>query len=55
MDEVIAIKAITVEIKPINGISEPMSKPITNTAPENPNKTPTVCFVTFSFNIGPLH
>ena len=45
-----------VAIKPAVGIFEPISKPKTSAAPENPNKTPIHCFLeTFSFNTGPLN
>ena len=55
VDEVIAIKATIVAIKPAIGISEPISKPKTKVAPTKPNKTPIHCLsVTFSFKIGPL-
>ena len=55
VEDVIAIKAIIVAIKPAIGISEPISKPKTNAAPTKPNKTPVHCLiVTFSFKIGPL-
>ena len=52
---VIAIKAIMVAINPAVGIFDPISKPRTNDAPTNPNKTPVHCLTdTFSFSIGPL-
>ena len=55
VEEVIAIKAIMVAIKPVTGISDPISNPKTRVAPTNPNKTPNHCLlVTFSFKIGPL-
>ena len=45
-----AINATTVATNPIVGISLPISKPSTITAPEKPNKTPIHCFrETFSF------
>ena len=55
VEEVIAIKATIVAIKPATGISEPISNHKTKAAPINPNKTPSHCLlVTFSFKIGPL-
>ena len=52
--EVTAIKEIITAITPCNGNDLPISKPITKTAPINPNKTPSHLFhVTFSFKIGP--
>ena len=56
VDAVIEINATIVATKPNNGIFEPISKPKTNEAPKNPNKTPIHCFIdTFSFSIGPLN
>lgn len=56
VDVVIAINATTVATNPIVGISVPISKPKTITAPEKPNRTPIHCFrETFSFKIGPLN
>ena len=55
VEDVIAIKAIIVATKPATGMFEPISKPRTKVAPENPSNTPIHCLkVTFSFNIGPL-
>ena len=55
VDVVIAIKAITVATNPVVGISVPISKPKTITAPVKPKRTPIHCFIdTFSFKIGPL-
>ena len=48
------IKATTDAITPSIGIDFPISNPITNTVPINPNSIPIHCvLLTFSHNIGP--
>ena len=55
VDVVIAIKAITVAIKPNRSIFDPTSKPITKAAPMNPSSPPLHYLIQiFSFNIRPL-